>query len=95
MKFVAALLFFFVGVGACLCPDLALAASPFAGGTDTLKSDLVVVLTPIAGVGIIALGVGCLFGKISWWWLVGFIIGVVFIFGADQMVSWMRTAFGV
>lgn len=93
MKFVAAL--FFLSVGAWLCPDLALAASPFAGGTDTLKSDLVVILTPIAAIGIIGLGAMCLFGKISWWWLVGFILGVVFIFGAEQMVSWMRTAFGV
>lgn len=90
--FIVALLFF---VGGCLCPDVALAASPFAGGTDTLKSDLVTILTPVAGIGVIALGALCLFGKISWWWLVGFIIGVVLIFGADQMVAWMRSAFGV
>lgn len=89
--FMVALLFF---VGS-ICPDLALAASPFAGGTETLKSDLVTMLTPVAGIGVIALGALCLFGKISWWWLVGFIIGVVLIFGADQMVAWMRSAFGV
>lgn len=82
-------------IGGCIFPDLALCASPFAGGTDTLKTDLVGILTPVAGIGVIALGVLCLFGKISWWWLVGFIIGVVLIFGADQMVSWMRSAFGV
>lgn len=76
-------------------PDLALAASPFAGGTSTLKSDLVTILTPVASIGIIALGALCAFGKITWWWLVGFIIGVVLIFGADQMVAWIRGTYGV
>ena len=36
-----------------------------------------------------------LFGKISWWWFVGVLLGVVLIFGAPQIVTWIRGMFGV
>jgi type IV secretion system protein VirB2 len=35
------------------------------------------------------------FGRISWWWLVGVLIGTVLVFGAPQIVSWIRGMFGV
>lgn len=84
-----------LAIGAYLAPDVALAASPFAGGTESLKSDLVDTLTPVAAIGVLAVGTLCFFGKISWWWFVGLIIGIVCVFGADQIVSWIRGSFGV
>ena len=35
-------------------------------------------------------GVLAWFGKISWWWLVGVVIGIVLVFGAPQIVAWVR-----
>ena len=78
-----------------LCASAALAASPFSGGTETFKQDLIEILTPVAGIAVLAVGAMCLFGKMSWWWFVGLVIGIVLIFGSDQIVSWIRGAFGV
>jgi type IV secretion system protein VirB2 len=78
-----------------LFPVLAFAAAPFAGGTSALKSDLLTIVAPIAGLAIIAVGVICWFGKISWTWFAGLIVGVILVFGNDQVVSWVRGMFGV
>lgn len=80
---------------ALLClPALALAA-PFSGGTTGLSSDLVTILAPIAGIAIIAVAILCWFGKISWWWFAGIVVGIVLFFGKDQIVTWIRGLFGV
>lgn len=84
-----------LAIGAYLAPDVALAASPFAGGTEALKSDLVVILTPAAAIGVLAVGAFCFFGKISWWWFLALIVGIVCVFGSDQIVAWIRGLFGV
>lgn len=85
-------LFLIIGIG--LAPEI-YAASPFATGTTSLKSDLLALMTPVAGIGVIGVGATCLFGQISWWWFVGVITGIVLIFGSDQIVSWVRGMFSV
>ncbi|RBL11935.1 TrbC/VirB2 family protein [Xanthomonas oryzae] len=85
--FLAALLF-------CI-PRIASAGSPFSGGTSGLSNDLVAIITPVAGIAIIAVAVLCWFGKISWYWFVAIVLGIVLFFGKDQVVSWIRGLFGV
>ncbi len=83
-------------LAALLCiPGIASAAAPFSGGTSGLSSDLVTILAPIAGIAIIAVAVLCWFGKISWWWFAGIVVGIVLFFGKDQVVTWIRGLFGV
>nr|WP_301950569.1 TrbC/VirB2 family protein [Xanthomonas fragariae] len=53
------------------------------------------MLSPVAGIAIIAVAVLCWFGKISWYWFVGIVVGIVLFFGKDQIVSWIRGLFGV
>lgn len=76
-------------------PGLALAGSPFATGATASQAQILTILTPIAVIAVMVSGVMAWFGKISWWWLVGVIIGIVLVFGAPQIVSWIRGMFGV
>lgn len=79
-----------------LTPELAMGqASPFATGTTSLQTNILTILTPVAVIAVMALGLAAWFNKISWWWAVGGIIGVVLVFGAQQIVDWVRGMFGV
>lgn len=78
-----------------MVPGLAEAASPWSTGAKGLKDEVVIVTQVLAGVGIIAVGLLCLFGKINKGWLVACLVGVVLVFGAEQVVSWVRTIAGV
>lgn len=80
---------------AALFPALAFAAAPFAGGTTGLSADILTIVSPIAGLALIAVGVICWFGKISWFWFAGLVVGIVLVFGNQQVVSWIRGLFGV
>ena len=73
----------------------ALAAQPFASGSTTLTTDILAIVTPIVGLAIIALGVLCWFGKVAWAWFAGLVVGIVLVFGNAQIVSWIRSLFGV
>lgn len=85
-------------VFALLCaamPELAFAGSPFATGATAGQTSILTILTPIAVVAVMVAGVMAWFGKISWWWLVGVVIGTVLVFGSPQIVAWIRGMFGV
>ena len=83
-------------VGASLLPEWAWAqASPFTTGATAAQTNILAILTPIAVIGVMALGVAALTNKISWGWVVGGIAGVALIFGGPQIVAWIRTMFGV
>jgi type IV secretion system protein VirB2 len=41
------------------------------------------------------LGVAAWFNRIAWGWVVAAIAGVVLVFGAPQIVTWVRGMFGV
>lgn len=76
-------------------PELALAGSPFATGATASQAQILTILTPIAVIAVMVAGVMAWFGKISWWWLVGVVVGIVLVFGSPQIVAWIRGMFGV
>jgi type IV secretion system protein VirB2 len=81
---------------ALLClPAIAFAGSPFATGAAALTTNVITILTPLAVIGVIAVGVAAWFNKVSWGWAVAAMIGIVLVFGAQQIVAWIRGMFGV
>ena len=78
----------------CL-PAFAFAGSPFATGATALTTNVITILTPLAVIGVIAVGVAAWFNKVSWGWAVAAMIGIVLVFGAQQIVTWIRGMFGV
>ncbi len=81
---------------ALLClPAIVFAGSPFVTGATALSTNVITILTPIAVIGVIAIGVAAWFNKVSWGWAVAAMIGIVLVFGAQQIVTWIRGMFGV
>jgi type IV secretion system protein VirB2 len=81
---------------AALAPELALAqASPFDTGANSLVSFALTIATPIAVLVVIGLAIAASVGRIRWGWVIGAIIGIAAIFGAPQIVAWIRGMFGV
>ena len=79
-----------------LAPEWAFAgASPFTTGATAASTNLLAILTPIAVVAVMALGAAAWFNKISWGWAVAGIVGICLVFGAQQIVTWIRGMFGV
>jgi type IV secretion system protein VirB2 len=79
-----------------IAPELAFAGgSPFTTGAAAASTNLLAILTPIAVVAVMALGAAAWFNKISWGWAVAGIVGICLVFGAQQIVTWIRGMFGV
>jgi type IV secretion system protein VirB2 len=77
-------------------PSLAFAqASPFQTGADSLVTNFIAIATPIAIIAIMVLAIVAMAGRISWAWPIGAIVGIGVIFGAPQIVTWVRGLFGV
>ena len=77
-------------------PDLALAqTSPFLTGANSLQTNILAWATPIAIILVMALGIMAMSNRISWSWPIAAIIGIAVVFGAPQMVTWIRGMFGV
>lgn len=70
-------------------------ASPFSTGATALQGNLLTILTPVAVLAVMGLGVAAWFNKIAWGWAIGGIFGIVMVFGAPQLVTWIRGMFGV
>jgi len=70
-------------------------ASPFNTGANSLVSFALTIATPIAVLIVIGLASVAAVGKISWGWVIGAIVGIAAIFGAPQIVAWIRSLFGV
>ena len=64
-------------------------------GATAASTNLLAILTPIAVVAVMALGAAAWFNKISWGWAVAGIVGICLVFGAQQIVTWIRGMFGV
>jgi type IV secretion system protein VirB2 len=79
---------------ALLAPT-AWAGSPFAAGATAAQTNLVTILTPVAVIAVMVSGVLAWFGKIAWWWMVGVVIGIILVFGSQQIVEWVRSLAGV
>jgi type IV secretion system protein VirB2 len=85
-----------VGVAIALLPVLALAqASPFLTGATTLQTNILAWATPIAIILVMALGIMAMANRISWGWPIAAMVGIAVVFGAPQMVTWIRGMFGV
>jgi len=78
-----------------VAPEFALAASPFTSAATQLKSDASTIFQIVCFIGIMAVGVLCMLGRINKLWLVGCLFGIVLIFGSEQIITWIRGAAGV
>ena len=79
-----------------ITPELALAqASPFMTGATALQTNILAWLTPIAIILIMVLGAMAMANRISWGWCLAAILGIAISFGAPQIVTWVRSMFGV
>ena len=77
-------------------PTLSLAqTSPFQTGATALQTSLLTLLTPVAVILVIGLGIMAMANRIAWGWVIGAIAGIAIAFGAPQIVSWIRSMFGV
>ncbi|MGA8055491.1 MAG: TrbC/VirB2 family protein [Burkholderiales bacterium] len=79
---------------AVFAPDAAL-AGPFATGAGAAQTNILTILTPVAVIAVMVLGVAAWFNKVSWGWVVAAIGGMVLVFGGPQIVAWVRGMFGV
>ena len=70
-------------------------SSPFSTGASAFQTSLLSILTPIAVIAVMGLGVGAWFNRISWSWAAGGALGILLVFGAPQVVSWVRGLAGV
>ncbi len=70
-------------------------ASPFDTGANSLVDFALTIATPIAVLIVIGLAIAAAVGKVSWGWVIGAIIGIAAIFGAPQIVDWIKGMFGV
>ena len=70
-------------------------ASPFSAGAGAFQGSFLAILTPVAVIAVMALGVAAWLNRISWGWVIVAVVGVVLVFGAPQIVAWIRGMFGV
>lgn len=79
-----------------LCASTGLAqTSPFSTGATAFQANFLTILTPIAVIAVMALGVAAWFNRISWSWAAGGALGILLVFGAPQIVTWVRGLAGV
>ena len=85
-----------VGLGLLLaCSEVFAQASPFSTGAGALQGSVLAILTPVAVVAVMVLGAAAWMNRISWAWAITGIVGIVLVFGAPQIVAWIRGLFGV
>jgi len=85
-----------VAVALLLTSGEALAqASPFSDGADAFQGSFLAILTPVAVIAVMGLGAAAWFNRISWAWAITGVAGIVLVFGAPQIVVWIRGMFGV
>ena len=86
----------FVIVALLSAPGLAMAqASPFLTGANSLQTNILAWATPVAVILVMVLGIMAMANRISWGWPIAAIVGIAVVFGAPQMVTWIRGMFGV
>ena len=84
------------GLGVLLTAGEVLAqASPFSVGAGAFQGSFLAILTPVAVIAVMGLGLAAWMNRISWGWAIMGVVGVVLVFGAPQIVAWIRGMFGV
>ncbi len=85
-----------VGVGLLLTAGQVLAqTSPFSTGATSFQGSFLAILTPVAVIAVMALGLAAWMNRISWAWAITGVVGIVLVFGAPLIVAWIRGMFGV
>jgi type IV secretion system protein VirB2 len=69
--------------------------SPFLTGANALQTNILAWMTPIAIILVMVLGGMAMANRISWAWCLCAILGIAIVFGAPQIVTWVRSLFGV
>jgi type IV secretion system protein VirB2 len=69
--------------------------SPFLTGATALQTNILAWMTPIAIILVMVLGGMAMANRISWAWCLCAILGIAIVFGAPQIVTWVRSLFGV
>jgi len=96
MNWSSALLSGHLAVLVTLVPASAFAqTSPFLTGATSLQTNILAWATPVAVILVMALGLMAMANRISWGWPLAAIVGIAVVFGAPQMVTWIRGMFGV
>jgi type IV secretion system protein VirB2 len=79
-----------------LAPALAFAqASPFLTGANSLVTNFVAWATPIAILVVMGIAAFWMAGRITAGSAIGAVVGIAVLFGAPQIVTWVRGMFGV
>jgi type IV secretion system protein VirB2 len=77
-------------------PALSLAQeSPFLTGATALQTNILAWMTPVAIILVMVLGGMAMANRMSWGWCLCAILGIAIVFGAPQIVTWVRSLFGV
>lgn len=79
----------------CLLSSVTLAQSPFDTGANALVTDFIAIATPVAILVVMVLGVVAMAGRISWGWPLAALGGICVLFGAPQIIDWVRGVFAV
>lgn len=79
----------------CVLGQDVFAQSPFDTGANALVTDFVTIATPIAILVVMVLGVVAMAGRISWGWPLAALGGICVLFGAPQIIEWVRGVFAV
>lgn len=81
----------------CMCTSSVVfaQASPVLTGAESLQTNIIAWLTPIAVIFVMVLGVMAMANQISWGWVIGALLGIGLAFGAPQIVTWVRDMFAV
>jgi type IV secretory pathway VirB2 component (pilin) len=69
--------------------------SPFDTGANSMVNFALTIATPIAVLVIIGLAIAAAVGRVRWGLVIGAVVGTAAIFGAPQIVAWIRTMFAV
>ena len=84
-----------VALTALLLVPLLAGAEPFADAGNQAKTFAMSLLTPVAGLVVIVVGVLCLAGRIAWGFLGAAFVAFGLIFGHEQIVTMVRSWAGV
>ena len=77
------------------CGEAFAQASPFSAGATSFQGSFLAILTPVAVIAVMGLGLAAWMNRISWGWAIMGVVGIVLVFGAPQIVAWIRGMFGV
>lgn len=69
--------------------------SPFLTGATALQTNILAWMTPVAIILVMVLGGMAMANRMSWAWCLCAILGIAIVFGAPQIVTWVRSLFGV